>query len=89
MATRAHRAPIGLALWLGFALTAHAQAPVPVTDVNRVEHLVLATSKTSTMQEELRAAGEAGFEFVGVTVASTRFGGNEVVSILRRPIERP
>jgi len=38
------------------------------------------------MQEELREAGEAGFAFVGMTVASTRFGGDEVISILRRPV---
>ena len=38
------------------------------------------------MQDELREAGEAGFEFVGLTVASTRFGGNEIVSILRRSV---
>ena len=50
------------------------------------EYRLLATSKTETMQDELREAGEAGFEFVGLTVASTRFGGDEVVSILRRPV---
>ena len=51
------------------------------------EYRLLATSQTSTMQDELREAGAAGFAFVGVTVASTRFGGAEVVSILRRPRE--
>ena len=50
------------------------------------EYRLLATKKTSTMQEELREAGSAGFEFVGVTVASTRFGGDEVVAILKRPV---
>lgn len=50
-----------------------------VTDVDPFEYRLLATTKTSTMQEELREAGAAGFEFVGVTVASTRFGGDEVV----------
>ena len=50
----------------------------------RFEYRLLATNRTSTMQNELREAGEAGFEFVGVTVATTRLGGNEVVSILRR-----
>ncbi len=50
------------------------------------EYRLLATSKTATMQNELREAGEAGFEFVGLTVASTRFGGQELVSILRRPV---
>lgn len=48
------------------------------------EYKLLATSKTATMQKELIEAGEAGFAFVGVTVASTALGGKEVVSILRR-----
>ena len=51
------------------------------------EYRLLATKKTSTMQKELREAGAAGFEFVGVTVASTRFGGDEVVAILKRPVD--
>lgn len=51
------------------------------------EYRLLATSQTSTMQDELREAGATGFAFVGVTVASTRFGGSEVVCILRRPRE--
>lgn len=48
------------------------------------EYRLLATKKTSTMQKELSEAGAQGFQFVGVTVAETSFGGNEVVSILRR-----
>jgi len=43
---------------------------------------LLATSKTSTMQNELRQAGEEGFELLGMTVSSTAFGGNELVCIL-------
>jgi hypothetical protein len=52
------------------------------------EILLLATSQTSTMQEELTEAGDAGFEFVGFTVGTTAFGGTEVVSIMGRRIER-
>jgi hypothetical protein len=48
------------------------------------QYKLLATSKTSTMQKELSEAGEMGFEFVGLTVGTTRFGGAELVSILRR-----
>ena len=48
------------------------------------EYKLLATSKTSTMEKELLEAGAAGFEFVGVTVGSSSFGGSEVISILRR-----
>ena len=50
------------------------------------EYRLLATKRTSTMQEELSEAGRAGFEFVGLTVSSTTFGGDEVVAILKRPI---
>ena len=50
----------------------------------RYEYRLLATSKTSTMQKELQEAGDAGFEFVGLTVGKTLMGGDEVVSILRR-----
>jgi len=48
------------------------------------EYKLLATNKTSTMQKELQEAADLGFQFVGVTVSKTAFGGNEVVSILRR-----
>jgi hypothetical protein len=36
------------------------------------------------MQKELLEAGEDGFGFVGMTVAKTLMGGEEVVAILRR-----
>ena len=49
------------------------------------EYKLLATSKTSTMQRELLEAGQAGFGYVGVTVAETALGGKELVVIVRRP----
>ncbi|MFQ3581258.1 MAG: hypothetical protein SNJ67_10285 [Chloracidobacterium sp.] len=49
-----------------------------------VEYKLLATSRTSTMQKELSAAGREGFQFVVMAVAETAFGGREVVVILRR-----
>lgn len=49
-----------------------------------IEYKLVATTKTSTMQKELQEAGEAGYEFLGVTLGQTAFGGKEVVSILRR-----
>jgi hypothetical protein len=52
------------------------------------EYKLLATNKTSTMQKELQEAADLGFQFVGVTVSKTAFGGNEVVSILRRSTDR-
>ena len=52
----------------------------------RYEYRLLATKKTSTMQKELQEVGDQGFEFVGVTVSDTMFGGDEVVSITRRKV---
>jgi hypothetical protein len=46
---------------------------------------LLATSKTSTMEKELKTAGAMGYEFVGLTVGQTAMGGNELVVITRRP----
>jgi hypothetical protein len=48
------------------------------------EYRLLATAKTGTMERELQVAGDAGFEFVGITVAKTAMGGREVVVITRR-----
>jgi hypothetical protein len=48
------------------------------------DYRLLATSRTSTMEKELAAAGPEGFAVVGMTVSKTAFGGNEVVCILRR-----
>jgi hypothetical protein len=45
---------------------------------------LLATNRTGTMQKELAEASRDGYEFVGFSVGETAFGGNEVVSILRR-----
>lgn len=59
----------------------------PDTTMVRYEYRLLATKKTSTMQKELGEAGEQGFGFVGMTVAKTLVGGDEVVAILRRKLE--
>lgn len=49
-----------------------------------VEHRVLATNKTSTMERELNEAAEAGFRFKAVMGGETAIGGNEVVAVLAR-----
>jgi hypothetical protein len=54
--------------------------------IEHYEYKLLATSKTSTMQKELLQGGEAGYSFVGITVAQTAFGGHELVVILRKPV---
>jgi hypothetical protein len=57
----------------------HEQRPL------KWDYKLLATQKTSTMQKELAEAAQRGFQLVGVTVGKSAFGGNEVVTILRRP----
>ena len=67
--------PRGLWSWLGIL---KSQRGPPY------DYLLLATNKTSTMQEELQEAGDAGYAFVGQTVFGSSFGGEEVVVILER-----
>ena len=76
-----------------FGTTFGGDEPVVILERSRdsangdlFEYRLLATTQTSTMQDELREAGLAGFDFVGVTIASTRFGGDEIVTILKRAV---
>lgn len=50
---------------------------------------LLATNKTGTMQKEMRAAADLGFHYVGQTVFSSLFGGDEVVVIMERDKDDP
>ena len=59
---------------------------IAVVGVELFEYRLLATKRTSTMQKELRKAGVAGFDFIGVTAHLTAFGGDEIVAILKRPV---
>lgn len=52
----------------------------------RYDYRLLATNRTSTMENELNEAGRDGFALVGVTVGETAFGGGEVVAICRRVV---
>jgi hypothetical protein len=45
---------------------------------------ILATSKTSTMQQEMQDAGDAGFKFVAVMGGETAIGGKEVVVLVEK-----
>lgn len=54
----------------------------------KYEYRLLATTKTSTLERELREAGESGFEVLGMTVGKTAIGGTELVAIGRRPIRQ-
>jgi hypothetical protein len=51
----------------------------------RHAYRLLATTKTSTMEKELKEAGDAGYVVVGMTVAKTAVGGKEIVAITRKP----
>jgi hypothetical protein len=53
---------------------------------SRFEYRLLATSRTSTLETELRSAGDAGYEVVGMTVGKTALGGSELVAITRRAL---
>jgi hypothetical protein len=55
----------------------------------RFEYRLLATSKTSTLQKELQAASDGGFEYRGQTVFESTFGGQEVACILERDRNNP
>lgn len=50
----------------------------------RSQYKLVATSKTSTLEKELREAGAGGFEVLGMTVGKTALGGHELVAITRR-----
>ena len=49
------------------------------------DYLLLATSNTSTMQDELKAAAERGYELLEATTTGSSFG--EIIAILQRTPE--
>jgi hypothetical protein len=51
---------------------------------SRFDYKLMATSKTSTLEKELRDGGDAGFEVIGMTISKTALGGKELVAITRR-----
>lgn len=71
-------APAVLTAWFVLGLTAVNGLAQPV------EHRVLATSRTSTMEKELNEAAEAGFRFKAAMGGETAVGGNEVVAVVAR-----
>ena len=56
----------------------------PAGQLLRFEYRLFATTKTSTLEKELKEAGEGGYEVVGMTVGKTLMGGTELVAITRR-----
>lgn len=70
----------------GKEVVAILERAVDATRIVKYEYRLLAAKKTSTLQKELAEAGDGAFEFVGMTVAKTFVGGDEVVAILRRKL---
>ena len=55
----------------------------------RVSYKVLAAARTSTIEKELQAAADQGFEYRAHTVYKSAFGGDEVLCIVERDADRP
>lgn len=53
------------------------------------KYILLATSRTGTMQKELQEAGDNGYEYRGQVVFKTFMGGDEVVTILEKDPNAP
>lgn len=51
---------------------------------HKYEYKLLATTKTSTLEKELKEIGQAGYEVLGMTIGKTAIGGKELVAITRR-----
>lgn len=50
----------------------------------RYEYKLVATSKTSTLEKELKELADEGFQAIDLTVGKTALGGSEIVVITRR-----
>ena len=53
-------------------------------DTTKYSYRLLATTKTSTLQKELRDAADAGFTMVGQTVFESLMGGKESAAIVEK-----
>lgn len=62
------------------AVAAGSQGPPDGT----YEYIVLATTRTSTMEREMNEAAENGYQFQGVMGGDTAFGGSELVVVMMR-----
>ena len=69
----------GVIVGLGLVILASFAVPASAQDFR-----VLATTLTSTMQEELNAAGAEDYRFVGVQGGETEFGGEELVAVMQQ-----
>ena len=55
-----------------------------VPNAKRWEYKLVATSKTSTLEKELKEIADQGFQAIDLTVGKTALGGSELVVITRR-----
>ena len=55
-----------------------------VSGTTRYEYKLVATTKTSTLEKELKELADEGFQAVDLTVGKTALGGSEIVVITRR-----
>ena len=69
---------------LSLSLNAAAQGTGSASSTSALDHRVLATTKTSTMEKELNEAAEAGFRFQAVMGGDSAFGGKEVIVVMSR-----
>ena len=68
---------------ISLALVAAAAAPLAAQE----KYLLLATSRTGTMEEELNNAGAKGYRFAATQGGETAFGGREAVVVMERDPE--
>jgi hypothetical protein len=57
-----------------------------ITNPVKYEYRLLATTKTSTMEKELKEVAAGAYDVLGMTVAQTSIGGKELVTITRRRV---
>ena len=70
-----------------FTVQAVAESPrLPLPDLATNEFRVLATNKTSTLEDELNQAAGEGFVFHAMMAGDTH-GGKELVVVLSRPLD--
>jgi hypothetical protein len=59
----------------------------PAVPAQRYQYRLFATTRTSTLEKELKQAGEGTYEVVGMTLGETSIGGTELVAIARRRVK--
>ncbi len=66
------------------ALSLVVPGAVHLAEAQDARFLLLATSRTGTMEEELNEAGASGYRFAATQGGETAFGGREAVVVMER-----